>query len=313
MEQPLPQLQQWLKQYNDTFDHWIAQGNRLTPAIVRESMAALTRTFVTDTPEVSFIKDDIIDRDDASVPVRIYHPDHNSSLEVALFFHGGGHMSGSVEVYDPICRKIARAGNRIVIAVEYRRAPEHPYPAGIEDGAVVLDGCLDMLERLGVNHLPRLALIGDSAGGAMSATLAHHYQTVRKQEIDKMVLIYPSLDYSLSSPSTDRLGTGYLLEKERIQWYFDNYFSKDEDRIEASPLYMEITDSFPETMVITAGLCPLYDEGVHYVQRLKAHGITTRHLNFEGLLHAFLNLENLTPDTCRACYDELGKFLQNAD
>ena len=313
MEQPIPQLQQWLKQYNDTVNHWIAQGNILTPTLVRESMAAMTRTFVTDIQEVSFVKDEIISSGDASVPVRIYHPDHDSSLEVALFFHGGGHMSGSVEVYDPICRKIARAGNRVVIAVEYRRAPEHPYPAGIEDGAAVLDGCLDMLERLGVNHLPRLALIGDSAGGAMSATLAHQYQAVRKQEIDKLVLIYPSLDYSLSSPSTDRFGTGYLLEKEKIQWYFDNYFSNNEDRIEASPLHMEITDNFPATMVITAGLCPLHDEGVRYLQRLQAHGITAHHIHFEGLLHAFLNLENLVMDTCRTCYREIGKFLQDSD
>ena len=172
MEQPTPILQQWLKQYNETLAHWHAQGNRLTPAIVRESMAAMTRTFVTDIQQVSFVRDDIIHNGDNQVPLRIYHPDQRSSLEVAVFFHGGGHMCGSVEVYDPICRKIARSANRVVIAVEYRLAPEHPYPAGIEDGAAVLDGRLDMLQRLGVNHLPSLALIGDSAGGAMSATLA---------------------------------------------------------------------------------------------------------------------------------------------
>lgn len=313
MEQPTLILQQWLKQYNETLAHWQAQGNRLTPAIVRESMATMTRTFVTDIPELSFARDHVIHNGDNPVPVRIYHPDQNSALEVAVFFHGGGHMSGNVEVYDPICRKIARSANRVIIAVEYRLAPEHPYPAGIEDGAVVLDGCLGMLERLGVNHLPSLALIGDSAGGAMSATLAHRYQTADKSEIDKLVLIYPSLDYSLSSPSTDRFGTGYLLEKEKIQWYFDNYFSNNEDRIEASPLYMEITEYFPETMVITAGLCPLCDEGIRYVQRLKEHGITTRHIHFEKLLHAFLNLENLALDKSRACYHELGKFLRSPD
>jgi len=313
MEQLLPILQQWLKQYNETLAHWHAQGNILTPEIVRESMAALTRTFVTDIQELSFISDDIIDTGAHPVPVRIYHPDPSSSLEITVFFHGGGHMSGSIDVYDPICRKIALSANRIVIAVEYGLAPEYPYPAGIEDGAAVLDGCVGMLERLGMKHLPSLALIGDSAGGAMSATLAHRYQTAGEPKMDKLVLIYPSLDYSLSSPSTDRFGTGYLLEKDKIQWYFDNYFSNNEDRIEASPLYMEVTEHFPETMVVTAGFCPLCDEGIRYVQRLKEHGITTRHVHFEGLLHAFLNLENLVMDTCRACYHELGKFLQSPD
>ena len=313
MKQPTPIIEQWLKQYNETLAHWHAQGSRLTPAIVRESMAAMTRTFVTDIQEVSLVRDDIIENGDNPVPVRIYHPDPRSSLEIAVFFHGGGHMCGSVEVYDPICRKIARSANRVVIAVEYRLAPEHPYPAGIEDGAAVLDGCVGMLQRLGVNHRPSLALIGDSAGGAMSATLAHRYQTARKPGIDKLVLIYPSLDYSLSSPSTDRFATGYLLEKEKIQWYFDNYFSNNEDRIEPSPLFMEISTYFPETMVITAGLCPLCDEGTRYVQRLKEHGIATRHIHFEKLLHAFLNLENLALDKCRACYNELGNFLRSAD
>ena len=313
MEQPIPILQQWLKQYNETLAYWNAQGHTLTPAIVRESMAEMTRTFVTDIPEVSFVRDDILDNGNHPVPVRIYHPNRDSSLEVVVFFHGGGHMAGSVEVYDPICRKIARSANRIVIAVEYRLAPEHPYPAGIEDGVAVIDGCLGMLERLAVNHLPSLALVGDSAGGAMSATLAHRYQTVREPKIDKLVLIYPSLDYSLSSPSTDRFGKGYLLEKAKIQWYLDNYFSNNEDRIEASPLYMEVTEHFPKTMVVTAGLCPLCDEGIRYEQRLKEHGIATRHVHFEGLLHAFLNLENLVVDTCTAFYHELGEFLRSPD
>ncbi len=313
MQSPLLLLQQWLNQYNETLAHWQAQGNILTPAIARESMATMTGAFVTDIQEMSFARDETIHNGDHLVPVRIYHPDQSSSLKAAVFFHGGGHMSGSVEVYDLICRKIARSANRVVIAVEYRLAPEHPYPAGIEDGAAVVDGCLGLLERLDVGHLPRLALIGDSAGGAMSATLAHRFQNAGEPEIDKLVLIYPSLDYSLSSPSTDRFGSGYLLEKEKIEWYFDNYFSKNEARIEASPLFMEITESFPETMVITAGLCPLCDEGGRYVQRLKEHGIRTRHIHFEELLHAFLNLENLVPDQCRTCYHELGEFLRSPD
>jgi acetyl esterase/lipase len=127
--------------------------------------------------------------------------------------------------------------------------------------------------------------------------------------IEKLVLIYPSLDYSLGSPSTERFGTGYLLEKDKIQWYFNHYFRNDENRLEASPLYMEITETFPDTMVITAGFCPLSDEGLLYVKRLKKHGITSRHIHFEEMVHAFLNLENLVPDICKACYHELGTFL----
>lgn len=303
-------LQRWLEQYNQTLAHWQAQGNTFTPAVVRESLATMTRTYVTDIPELSLVIDDAIDNDGHPVPVRIFHPDQSSSLEVAIFLHGGGHMAGSIDVYDPICRKIAISAQRIVVAVDYRLAPEYPFPIGIEDGAAVLDTCLAMLDRLGLNYLPGIVLVGDSAGGAMSATLAHQYQTDKKQKIDKLVLIYPSLDYSLRSPSTDLFGIGYLLEKDKIQWYFDHYFSSDEERGTASPIDMEITDNFPETMVITAGLCPLRDEGIHYVNRLKKHAIATRHIDFKETVHAFLNLENLVPDICRSCYQELGSFLR---
>jgi acetyl esterase/lipase len=303
-------LQQWLEQYNETLAHWQAQGNTFTPALVRDSLARMTRTHVTDIPELSLVIDDTVDNDGHPVPVRIFHPDHYSALEVVIFLHGGGHMAGSIEVYDPICRKIALSAQRIVVAVGYRLAPEYPFPIGIEDGAAVLDTCSAMLDRLGLNHLPGIALAGDSAGGAMSATLAHRYQTDRKQKIDKLVLIYPSLDYSLRCPSTDLFGIGYLLEKDKIQWYFDHYFSNDEERNDASPIDMEITDNFPETMVITAGFCPLRDEGIAYVNRLKKHAIATRHIDFKEAVHAFLNLENLVPDICRSCYQDVGAFLR---
>ena len=147
----------------------------------------------------------------------------------------------------------------------------------------------------------------------MSATLAHQQREDAEQKIDKMVLIYLSLDYSLASPSTDLFGTGYLLEKEKIQWYFDHYFGAGERRDEASPLFMDIPRNFPETMVITAGFCPLHDEGVRYLKRLQDHGVATRHLHFEEMVHAFLNLENLVPDTCTTCYREIGVFLRKSN
>lgn len=304
-------FKQWLKNYNETLAEWYAQGNVLTPQIAREGLAALTRTYVTNSPELSLIIDDAVDSGAAPVPVRVYHPDRYASLELAVFFHGGGHMAGSVEVYDPICRKIAESTRRVVLSVDYRLAPEYPYPAGLDDGANVLDGCLGMLDRLGLNYLPRVALVGDSAGGAMSATLAHRYQNVAGPELDKLVLIYPSLDYTMSCPSIDRLATGYLLETNKIKWYFDHYFANKEDLRAVSPLFMDLTEHFPETLVITAGLCPLSDEGLRYVSRLKDHNIGVHHLHIDDMVHAFLNLENIVPESCEICYREIGTFLRN--
>ncbi|MFW2366287.1 MAG: alpha/beta hydrolase fold domain-containing protein [Desulforhopalus sp.] len=137
------------------------------------------------------------------------------------------------------------------------------------------------------------------SGQASEAVKIHH-----------LVLVYPGLDYTLSYPSVERLSTGYLLEKERIEWYFDNYFKNKERRAEASPLFMEITDSFPETMVITAGYCPLCDEAIAYVEKLKARDIPVQHLHFDGMLHAFLNMENLASNFCKKLYQEVGLFLK---
>jgi acetyl esterase len=305
------EIKEWLTHYNFLLSIAYEKGNLFTPENIREGFATLTRTMVTDTPEISMVTDDAVDGGSRPVPVRIYHPAAGSPLPVLVFFHGGGHMAGSVKVYDPICRKIALATMRIVVSVEYRLAPEYPYPAGIEDGQDVINGCFAMLDRLQINHLPRLALAGDSAGGAICATLAHRNQFSGGAAVIKhLVLIYPSLDYTLSCPSVERLSSGYLLEKERIEWYFDHYFQNNESRTEASPLFMKILDSFPETMVITAGFCPLCDEAIEYVQKLKARDIPVQHLHFDGMLHAFLNMENLASNSCEKLYHEVGCFLR---
>lgn len=303
------EVRAWLTHYNFLVSNAIKNGNYFNPENIREGFATLTSTLVTDIPEISLVVDDAVDSGSRPVPVRIYHPDRSRPLPVVIFFHGGGHMAGSVSIYDPICRKLAIAAERIVISVEYRLAPEYPYPAGIEDGEDVIIGCFGMLDRLQINHVPRLALAGDSAGGAISATLAHRNQ-VSGAGIQHLVLIYPSLDYTLSCPSVERLSSGYLLEKERIEWYFDHYFQKNESRAEASPFFMEISDGFPKTMVITAGFCPLCDEAVAYVKKLKARDIPVQHLHFDEMLHAFLNMENLVSIFCKKLYQEVGFFLK---
>ncbi|MFW2366286.1 MAG: alpha/beta hydrolase [Desulforhopalus sp.] len=174
------EIKEWLKHYNFLLSNAYKNGHLFSPENIREGFATLTRTLVTTIPEISLVLDDAVDEGSRPVPVRIYHPDFSLPLPVIIFFHGGGHMAGSVNVYDPICRKIALATERIVVSVEYRLAPEHPYPAGIEDGEDVINGCFGMLDRLQINHVPRLALAGDSAGGAICATLAHRARLVRR-------------------------------------------------------------------------------------------------------------------------------------
>ncbi|PSV20581.1 alpha/beta hydrolase [Photobacterium leiognathi subsp. mandapamensis] len=307
MRQLTASLAQWLKTFNLLMDDVIASGMPLTVASVREGLAAITRELVTDIPDMTLINDTVIaDR----VPVRIYHPQPEQALPVLLFFHGGGHMSGSVEVYDPICRKLACHSEHIVVSVEYRLAPEHPYPAAIDDGYLVLQSLLQTLVRSELNFIPQLSIAGDSAGGALCATLARMAQFDDGIEIAKQVLIYPSLDYTLSFPSVNQNGVGYLLQQSRIEWYFSNYFQHNEDRRQASPVWGPYSMALPETLMITAEFCPLKDEGKAYVDALRKHEVNVEHIHFEQMIHAFLNMENLAKKECEQAYKAIAAFLK---
>ena len=309
MRQISPKLQEWLYNYNRFVKELLERGFVQTPKIAREGLANLTREFVTDSPEISWVQDDLVNAPDYAIPVRIYHPMPDAGLPVLVYYHGGGHMAGSVSVYDPICRKIAHAAEHIVVSVEYRLSPEYPYPCGVNDAYNVIKNVWTTLDGRGLNYKRRLSIAGDSGGGALCATVSHMSQHDPGIDIWRQAMIYPSLDYTLNSKSVEENGKGYLLQKENILWYFDNYFQKGEDRKSASPLYMEFTKKLPATLVITAGFCPLRDEGVAYVEKMKSTGLYVEHLHFDNMIHAFMNLENLVKDECETVYRKIGEFL----
>jgi acetyl esterase/lipase len=169
-----------------------------------------------------------------------------------------------------------------------------------------------VLDAQGRRYQRRLALAGDSGGGTFAATLSALAQNDQRLPVEKQVLIYPSLDYTLNHPSVTENGQGYLLEAERIAWYFEHYFQHGEDRRGASPLFMPVSNRLPETLVISAEYCPLRDEALAYVQRLNDTGVPCRHCHFDDMIHAYLNLESLAPDACAATYREIAAFLNGS-
>ncbi|TYT74665.1 alpha/beta hydrolase [Desulfobotulus mexicanus] len=311
MKNPSPALMPFLEQVSKAAEAFLQSGSQPTFANAREGLAILTRTFVTKACPVAKIIDASIPGPKWDVPVRIYHPNPEQSLPLLLFIHGGGHMAGSIAVYDGIARRLAKASSRITLSVEYRRTPECPYPSGLEDVTQAAKGAFSLLENLGIGHEKKLAIAGDSGGGALAASLSHRASHEPELSIEKQVLIYPSLDYTLSMPSVEELAKGYLLEKEKILWYFDQYFQSSENRKAASPLFMEIPQAFPQTLLVTAGYCPLKDEGKAYTERLKQAGIFTMHEEFGDMIHAFLNLEDLVPEACDRFYHLAGAFLKD--
>jgi acetyl esterase/lipase len=307
-----PGLQPWLENFNRQMAALRAEGFKTTPTNAREGLANLTRALVTDIPDIAWCQDDVVTAHPFNVPVRIYHPEPDTALPVLVYLHGGGHMAGSVTVYDPICRKLARAARHIVVAADYRLAPECPYPDGLTDACNVVKHLWPALKARGLNFSQQLSLAGDSGGGALCASVAHRVQFDAGIAIQRQALIYPSLDYTLQWPSIEQNATGYLLERDRIAWYFDHYFPAGVNRRQASPLYMDSGARLPATLVITAEFCPLRDEGRAYVEKLRQAGIAAEHWHLDDMIHAFLNLEDLAKETCEAVYARMGRFLNSA-
>jgi acetyl esterase len=304
-----PKLEKWLQAYNQLIEKLAEEGFKQTPTNAREGLANLTWTWVKKRLSVKWVQDDLVEGDQFNIPIRVYHPQPEQPLPVLVYFHGGGHMAGSITVYDPICRRLARETNHIVISVDYRLAPECPYPAGIDDAITVVRNLWAPLQARKVNYSHHLSIAGDSGGGAICATIVHMTQYDEDIDIRRQVLIYPSLDYTLQSESVNLNGEGYLLHKDKVEWFLENYFQNRENRKEASPLYMKCSHHIPKSLVITAEFCPLRDEGLAYVQKLHDAGIETELLHFDDMIHAFLNMEDLVPDECTAVYQKIATFL----
>lgn len=307
-----PKLRPWLENFNVLMVGLLADGFKPTPINAREGLINLTKGMVTDIPDIAWYQDDLIPGHGYEVPVRIYHPEPSRALPVLIYYHGGGHMAGSVTVYDPICRKMAIATKHIVVSVDYRLAPECPYPAAVNDAYSALKGVWLILKRRQLNFQSKLSIAGDSAGGALCATVAHLAQFDNSIVIHGQAMIYPSLDYTMSSKSLEQNAVGYLLQKEKIAWYFNSYFQHSENRKIVSPLHMEFTQKLPESLLITAEFCPLRDEGLAYIEKIRQVGVEAEHLHFDDMVHAFLNLENLVKEECEAVYLRIAEFLNRS-
>jgi acetyl esterase/lipase len=302
-----PKLSNFIVQVNIAAEEAKVSGVKLSPNLVRGNLNKLA-VFIGQGPELAYVKDEVFKKSTHNIPVRIYSPTPDESLPVVIHYHGGGHMCGSIELYDAISRKISKAGPCIVIAVEYRLAPEHPYPAGIDDCQYVLENYEKVLEQIKYNQ--QLMIAGDSAGGAICTTLASNNLYSKTIKIDKQILIYPSVDYTMKSASIEENGTGFLLETNKVNWYFDNYFQQNESKKEVSPLYMPMDENMPKTIIFTAGCDPLRDEGILYGEALIRLGVEVEQYSFEGMIHAYMLLDSMVTQECDKTYQLIGEFIK---
>jgi len=226
---------------------------------------------------------------DNSVAVRAYRPVLNETLPALMFFHGGGWTIGDLDTHDVVCRQLAIGARCAVFSVDYRLAPEHPFPAAVED-------CFSATQFVFQNHkslkvdATRIAVGGDSAGGNLAAVVALMARDKGGPPLVYQLLIYPATDQRCELPSFERNGQGYLLTKEGILFFRGGYLPNPKDRTDwrASPLLAASHANLPSAFVITAGYDPLVDEGKAYAERLAQAGVKVAHKEFCDMTHGFV-------------------------
>ncbi len=257
----------------------------LSPAEGRE-MYRVMRAVNPELP-IGSVEDAQIETDAGSIPVRIYRPQAAGPHPILMNFHGGGWVIGDLDTADAVCRGLAEAVGCIVISVDYRLAPEHVYPAAVEDAYAATCWAAANAESLGGSG--KLAVTGESAGGNLAAVVCQKARDEAGPNIDFQLLAYPVVDHDLSRASYDENGEGYLLEKSTMVWFWDHYCAP-EQRAEAaaSPLLAASLADLPPAVVLTAEFDPLRDEGKAYADALTAAGVSAKLINFDGLVHDFL-------------------------
>lgn len=327
---PAPEIQELLSQLKIV-------GNDLDN-LTRESIAAI-RSIREQRAQrglwhipLESVRNFTVPGDACPVPVRLYVPQDKQlargpSLPVVIFFHGGGWALGSPSLYDPITRQLARQIPALVLSVDYRLAPENPFPGAVQDADAVVKWVRRYAEEIGADPT-RIVLAGDSAGGTLATVSAMHARANFGPPILMQVLFYPSTNISSTDDASFReYGEDHLLTQRAVERFREFYLpnSADWTSPDASPLLADDLSGMPSTLVIAGGCDPLREQGEAYVRKLREHGVNVNFRLEPHLIHAFLNFYNIIPDCSpyaeavlgyaagiirKSCLEELDRLLR---
>jgi acetyl esterase len=286
----------------------------VSPAEARELYLKGRLVTNPEPPELKSVQPLSIPSPTGSIPARLYTPmklrQADGLAPCLVFFHGGGWVIGDLDSHDVVCRKLADEGQLIVISVDYRRAPEHKFPAAVEDAIAAAKWIAGHAKQLGIDA-SRLTVGGDSAGGNLAAVVAISARDGNGPAIAGQVLIYPATDFAMTHPSHREPETSLLLTHTVIRWFRDHYLNgpSDIDDWRASPARASTLAGLPPAYVLTAGADPLRDEGDDYAKRLKEAGVPVTYRTFPGQFHGFFTMGKLLQQANLAAA-EIGVWLK---
>ena len=277
---------------------------QLSVAEAREAYRNSRKALQPEPIDVAEVRDLTMPGPAGDVALRLYRgaaaaPGNPQS--VLVFFHGGGWVIGDLESHDTICRELAARAGISVISVDYRLAPEHRFPAAIDDAIAATAWVAANAGELGVDAA-RLAVGGDSAGGNLAAAVALHARDNGGPAIRQQILVYPVTDFDTNTRSYREMSDNPPVRRDTMLWFMDHYVPEMADRSDwrAAPLRATDHAGLPPAFVLTAGYDPLCDEGQAYAKALEAAHTPCRHVCYDGQIHGFLNMGRVNPQTSEA-------------
>lgn len=280
------------------------------PEDARARYVASNAVYAPETPPMAKVEDIAVAGPAGAIPVRVYRAEASGdgALPVLIFVHGGGWVFGDLDSHDHVCRALAHEAGVLVLSVHYRLAPEHPFPAGLEDCMAVLNWVPDNAAILGGDG-GRIAVGGDSAGGNLSAVMAQQAREAGGPAVAFQLILYPATDFVADTPSLRDNAEGYLLTKEAIDRFAGLYVPEGVDRRDPriSPLHGDCA-GLPPAHVITAEFDPLRDEGAAYADAMKQAGGDVTYTMYPGMVHGFMRMGALVDDANSAILESADRM-----